>query len=1252
MSTASPSRSNPFPGLRPFHEGEEHLFFGREGQVDAMVAKLALHRFLAVLGSSGSGKSSLVNCGLRPALHRGLMGRAGTSWRIAQFRPGYNPISALAHALGHPGLLFPPSDDADSLPMVEMIEATLRLSKLGLVDIVNQARLNAHTNVLIIADQFEELFRYTGTARNGFHAIAEEATAFVNLLLEAASAASERIYVVVTMRSDFLGDCAQFPGLPEAINQGQYLVPRLTREERRAAIAGPVGVAGGTISPVLLTRLVNDVGDNPDQLSILQHALNRTWAHWANEGKRGGSLAVQDYEYVGAMTRALDKHAEKAFAELSLGQQGICEKVFKTLTDMGTDARGIRRPTHFGILCAIADAEAAAVSTVIDAFRKRSRSFLMPPIDETLSPETVIDISHESLMRLWKRLEIWAHEEAESAHLYRRLSDDARRYGLGRARLWGDPDLQFALDWRERMKPTPAWAELYGGEFTQSMEFLEASKAQREHEIARAQEEEQRELERTKQLAAAQASRARLLRIGLWIAVLVAVLGCTLGFYAFSARNNANRLLISARETQANNITGFLASHETPPSPTDFPVLWGLFSARPEVVSEVLDVVFTEMDPMRKATVRGYAFRRSIIGFDERNTALVKQKLSEYCGKEQMSNPDFVRRPKHDHNIHHGLERTGACIAVARGLYPADPAWVIDAEEALHQHWAAWKTDEGAVNGTPFRDWVAGQLHSLIHSLDANGAAAVARNWQQYIRDSQPPPDRLWHQHIRNGWTRAVENMNDTGQSELAAALMEKLDESQGDLTWHPLVMLTAVANRDTAVKTWEALLNSPQRRHDARWLREVVKVAPRLGSDGAAKIQRKLINVDHSKLQLDALGAWLFAVRVLARQTSPEQSIALATDVLARPHNSAEAWRAMATLLESLTTRDSTPGLYTLIQRMHGTLNRLEKRAKDEAVQAELARLAESAHSALNADLRNVRNGASRSRSVSPRLESASPAIQWPTNRIRAEIVRWVDERVEYDIKFGTHYVEDGTKVLLNEGRRKVFLDLLRAVRKAGFSGAWESSFDEHLKRACANVLEQHPQRFSEDQVTSFENLVLSYKNKNGAIGYLLEPPAQNEDDASRIHKFQAIAEYMTTEIRALLYENRAFADFLDVLLAIDVPNSVRADFLRNQLLKIHKSHRSVALCYRLEPAEENSSTAYRMLDKWGIGGGLDQVIVGEILQWPDCPPNGVFPVVRKLAELKGQNKRDLGDRLGLVVMEQFADWARKHGYKFTKLR
>jgi len=410
-AVAARPQTNPFPGLRPFSEDEEHLFFGRENQVDAMVDKLAETHFLAVIGTSGSGKSSLVNCGLRPALRQGLMARAGTAWRMAQFRPGNDPIGAMARALARDGVLFH-EDAAAGLTLAEIIETTLRMSKLGLIDICEQAALDKGVNLLVVVDQFEELFRYRqlgAAGRGGDQRISEEAAAFVNLLLEAGERAVGQIFIVLTMRSDFLGDCTQFPGLAEAINAGQYLVPRMTRDERRAAIEGPVRVGGAEIASVLLTRLVNDVGDNPDQLSILQHALNRTWARWQDEGGGNGPLDLAHYEAIGTMAHALDQHAEQAYAELgATRQQQICEKLFKALTDKATDPRGVRRPTTLGELCVLGDATAVEVAEVIAVFRDPSRSFLMPPAGEALEAETVIDISHESLMRVWQRLIKWA----------------------------------------------------------------------------------------------------------------------------------------------------------------------------------------------------------------------------------------------------------------------------------------------------------------------------------------------------------------------------------------------------------------------------------------------------------------------------------------------------------------------------------------------------------------------------------------------------------------------------------------------------------------------------------------------------------------------------------------------------------------------------------------------------------------------------------------------------------------------------
>ena len=430
------------------------------------------------------------------------MASAGTSWRMAHFRPGSDPIRAMAQALVQPDGLFRTSD-IEGMSVQEIVEATLRMSKLGLVDAYEQSVIDQSPNLLVIVDQFEELFRYRNLqpSAGGGQGSDEKAIAFVNLLLEAALS-PHPIYIVITMRSDFLGDCAQFEGLPEAINRGQYLVPRMTRDERRSAIAGPAAVSGGEISPILLTRLVNDVGDNPDQLSILQHALNRTWAEWQRQGG-AGAMDLPHYEAVGTMTHALDYHAEKAYGELQGEQQKrICEKVFQAITDKGTDARGIRRPTSAATLCAITGVSIDELTSVLAAFRKPSRSFVMPPVSDTIAPDTVIDISHESLMRVWNRLKGWVDDEARSASQYRRLSENAERHAAREAGLMTDPELSLMLDWLQKRQLNAAWGDRYRPGFTKAIAFLDESRQRRDEEVAAEKERQRRELRRTRLVAA------------------------------------------------------------------------------------------------------------------------------------------------------------------------------------------------------------------------------------------------------------------------------------------------------------------------------------------------------------------------------------------------------------------------------------------------------------------------------------------------------------------------------------------------------------------------------------------------------------------------------------------------------------------------------------------------------------------------------------------------------------------------------
>jgi len=274
MSRA-PAKRNPFPGLRPFTQQEDYLFFGREEQTRELLQRLGSNRFVAVVGTSGSGKSSLVRCGLLSELLGGRMLGAGASWEIAVTHPGGNPLSLLTDALLDADLY-----DREEEHARENLLATLSRSHFGLVEAVKQADLGEGTNFLLVVDQFEEIFRFHEAGQWQ----QEAANEFVSLLLEAAAQKEVPIYVVLTMRSDFIGECGQFEGLAEMVNRGEFLIPRLNREQFKRVIEGPIKVAGGQIEPRLLQRLLNDLGQQADQLPCLQHALMRTWEVWAEKG--------------------------------------------------------------------------------------------------------------------------------------------------------------------------------------------------------------------------------------------------------------------------------------------------------------------------------------------------------------------------------------------------------------------------------------------------------------------------------------------------------------------------------------------------------------------------------------------------------------------------------------------------------------------------------------------------------------------------------------------------------------------------------------------------------------------------------------------------------------------------------------------------------------------------------------------------------------------------------------------------------
>lgn len=457
----------PYPGIRPFKTIEAPIFFGRDGQASKLVEKLDEYNFLAVIGSSGSGKSSLIRAGLIPHLFAGFHGDGTSQWKVAICRPGDDPISNISAALA--GVHKNSREKDEILNEARRIRTELIDNPYGLLDVGNEI-LDGNGKLLIIIDQFEELFRYQREVN------ATDSHHFVSLLMNAVEDLQEEVYIAITMRSEYLGDCVHFSGLTEAINKGQYLVPRLNRSEIKAAIQGPAQMAGTKLDSVLVNKLVSKIGDNMDQLPILQHALMRTYEFWKKDTpeyekarkqlqlhEKGDPeheslsslislpmIMSEHYEQSGGMDRAIGDHADEVIGSLTPKQYQIAKCIFQRITDKSSDDRGIRRPSYLLQLHKVAEylndkyvlknqivakdtngaekitVSNAEVNEVIEILRHEDNAFLMPPDAVSLENNPVIDISHESIMRNWRTLKNWIDEELRDGGLYSRL-DQSRR---------------------------------------------------------------------------------------------------------------------------------------------------------------------------------------------------------------------------------------------------------------------------------------------------------------------------------------------------------------------------------------------------------------------------------------------------------------------------------------------------------------------------------------------------------------------------------------------------------------------------------------------------------------------------------------------------------------------------------------------------------------------------------------------------------------------------------------------------------
>lgn len=414
-------RPNPFHGLRRFEIEDASLFFGRDEQTYEVLRRLRLLHFVAVLGPSGCGKSSLIRAGVLSALQAGYMADEGP-WRLVALQPGNGPLESWKRHL-RPHL------------------------REGAVeeDLLTQPARALNTDsgrIAILVDQFEELFQYS--ARTGRD---RDVRLFLQAMLSCASGRDSRIHLIITMRTEYLAQCASYASLAESINEGIYLVPEMSRDQMSQAIVGPIRKVSAEITAPLLDRLLNDAAGQPDALPVLQHALMRMWSKkrpWEPLGlpeyeRQIADLAATasaDAAHEAGIASFIAGHANEVLARLDPDGQAAARRLFQVLTELTSDGRAVRHANTVADLVGATGLSPEVVAAVIEAYRREG--FLNVWESES-SHSPLVDITHEAVARQWDTLRGWMLEEARARRNLQRVAEAAREWaehGRNRAYLF------------------------------------------------------------------------------------------------------------------------------------------------------------------------------------------------------------------------------------------------------------------------------------------------------------------------------------------------------------------------------------------------------------------------------------------------------------------------------------------------------------------------------------------------------------------------------------------------------------------------------------------------------------------------------------------------------------------------------------------------------------------------------------------------------------------------------------------------
>lgn len=517
----------PYRGLFAFREADARFFFGREDVTAALVDKVAEVPFVAVVGASGSGKSSLVWAGLVPWLRR------NDRWVVAGFRPGPRPFHSLAAAFL--ALIDPSLSESDRLAGIDRLAAAFAIRDGFVAETARRVVAEAGAErMLVVVDQFEEL--YAGAAA--------DSTRFVDRLLEACGAgpdpaAAPAVSVVVTLRADFLGHALDHRPLSDALQRGDLKLGPMAGAELVAAVEQPAQASGVGIEDGLTRRLLDAIAGEPGNLPLLSFALTQLWGH-----QEGGALTHAAYERMGGVERALAGYADDVFDGLGPDDQRRARSVLLQLVRPGEGTEDTRRRSTrdeigedgWRIVPALAGARLVVTGR-----------------DDATGTETV-EVVHEALIRQWGRLRRWMSAERAFRTWQERFRGALRQW---EASGWDDGAL---LRGGPLAEATDQMAGRPGSGSTAERQFLEASLASGARQEERAADSRLRELESARAIAEehrlraeaetararAQVRSSRLLRLASAGLVVLLVVAVATAAAVRNQRNESRRLRLVA----------------------------------------------------------------------------------------------------------------------------------------------------------------------------------------------------------------------------------------------------------------------------------------------------------------------------------------------------------------------------------------------------------------------------------------------------------------------------------------------------------------------------------------------------------------------------------------------------------------------------------------------------------------------------------------------------------------------------------